>query len=98
MKLLWDYTFQEKLRVDTHGRKILLTEPPVLGREVADHDVLDRGRSGVLTALFGSEDRSTDEDPVSPCARAGPGGLPRIWRFQPPRLRCTSLRDLSRRP
>lgn len=33
----------------------------VFGREVADHDVLDRGRSGVLTALFGSEDRSTDD-------------------------------------
>ena len=29
MKHLWDYTFQEKLRVDTTGRKILLTEPPM---------------------------------------------------------------------
>jgi actin-related protein 2 len=29
MKLLWDYTFQEKLRVDPKGRKILLTEPPM---------------------------------------------------------------------
>lgn len=29
MKLLWDYTFQEKLRVDPRGRKILLTEPPM---------------------------------------------------------------------
>lgn len=29
MKILWDYTFQEKLKVDTHGRKILLTEPPM---------------------------------------------------------------------
>jgi len=29
MQLLWDYTFQEKLRVDTTGRKVLLTEPPM---------------------------------------------------------------------
>ena len=29
MKLLWDYTFDEKLRVDTRGRKVLLTEPPM---------------------------------------------------------------------
>jgi len=29
MKLLWDYTFDEKLRIDTQGRKILLTEPPM---------------------------------------------------------------------
>jgi actin-related protein 2 len=29
MKLLWDYTFKEKLKVDTTGRKILLTEPPM---------------------------------------------------------------------
>jgi len=29
MKHLWDYTFDEKLRVDTRGRKILLTEPPM---------------------------------------------------------------------
>ena len=26
---LWDFTFNEKLRVDTEGRKILLTEPPM---------------------------------------------------------------------
>ncbi|ORX40682.1 actin family [Kockovaella imperatae] len=29
MKHLWDYTFDEKLKVDTHGQKILLTEPPM---------------------------------------------------------------------
>lgn len=29
MKLLWDYTFDEKLRVDPRGRKVLLTEPPM---------------------------------------------------------------------
>lgn len=29
MILLWDYTFEEKLKVDTAGRKILLTEPPM---------------------------------------------------------------------
>ncbi|TXT11137.1 hypothetical protein VHUM_01888 [Vanrija humicola] len=29
MMHLWDYTFAEKLKVDTRGRKILLTEPPM---------------------------------------------------------------------
>ena len=29
MEHLWDYTFYEKLQVDTTGRKILLTEPPM---------------------------------------------------------------------
>jgi len=29
MKHLWDYTFDEKLRLDPQGRKVLLTEPPM---------------------------------------------------------------------
>ncbi|KAF9233851.1 actin actin-like protein [Melanogaster broomeanus] len=29
MKYLWDYTFNEKLKVDPSGRKVLLTEPPM---------------------------------------------------------------------
>lgn len=29
MKHLWDYTFNEKMQVDTQGRKVLLTEPPM---------------------------------------------------------------------
>jgi len=29
MRHLWDYTFDEKLKVDTKGQKILLTEPPM---------------------------------------------------------------------
>lgn len=29
MQHLWDYTFAEKLKVDTRGQKILLTEPPM---------------------------------------------------------------------
>jgi len=29
MQHVWDYTFSEKLQVDTTGRKILLTEPPM---------------------------------------------------------------------
>jgi hypothetical protein len=29
MKHLWDYTFDEKLRIDPRGRKVLLTEPPM---------------------------------------------------------------------
>jgi actin-related protein 2 len=29
MRHLWDYTFDEKLKVDTKGMKVLLTEPPM---------------------------------------------------------------------
>ncbi|TEB21957.1 actin binding protein [Coprinellus micaceus] len=29
MRLLWNYTFDEKLKVDPRGRKVLLTEPPM---------------------------------------------------------------------
>ena len=29
MEHLWNYTFYEKMRLDTTGRKILLTEPPM---------------------------------------------------------------------
>lgn len=29
MEHLWDYTFYEKLKVETRGQKILLTEPPM---------------------------------------------------------------------
>jgi actin-related protein 2 len=29
MEHLWDFTFHEKLKIDTTGRKILLTEPPM---------------------------------------------------------------------
>ena len=29
MQHLWDYTFHEKMKINTRGRKILLTEPPV---------------------------------------------------------------------
>jgi actin-related protein 2 len=29
MKLLWNYTFDEKMKVDPRGRKVLLTEPPM---------------------------------------------------------------------
>jgi actin-related protein 2 len=27
--ILWDYTFDQKLKVDTKGQKVLLTEPPM---------------------------------------------------------------------
>lgn len=33
MQLLWDYTFNEKLKVDTRDTKILLTEPPMNPRK-----------------------------------------------------------------
>lgn len=29
MEHLWNYTFNEKMKINTSGRKILLTEPPM---------------------------------------------------------------------
>lgn len=29
MEHLWNYTFDEKMKINTSGRKILLTEPPM---------------------------------------------------------------------
>ena len=29
MKYLWDYTFDEKLKINPQGKKVLLTEPPM---------------------------------------------------------------------
>ena len=29
MNHLWDYTFDEKMKINPSGRKILLTEPPM---------------------------------------------------------------------
>jgi hypothetical protein len=55
MKILWDYTFQEKLRVDPAGRKILLTEPPmnpVKNREkMAEVMFEEYGFGGVYVAI-----------------------------------------------
>lgn len=33
MKHLWDYTFDEKLKIDPRGRKVLLTEAPMNPRK-----------------------------------------------------------------
>jgi len=33
MRHLWDYTFNEKLRIDTVARTVLLTEPPVNSKQ-----------------------------------------------------------------
>jgi len=55
MKLLWDYTFQEKLKVDPAGRKILLTEPPMnptKNREkMAEVMFEDYGFGGIYVAI-----------------------------------------------
>lgn len=55
MKLLWDYTFHEKMRVDTRGRKVLLTEPPMnptKNREKMCEVMLeDYGFGGVYVAI-----------------------------------------------
>ena len=55
MQHLWDYTFQEKLKVDTQGRKILLTEPPMnplKNREQMCEVMFDRyGFGGVYVAI-----------------------------------------------
>lgn len=55
MKHLWDYTFHEKLCVDTQGRKVLLTEPPmnpVKNREkMAEVMFEDYGFGGLYVAI-----------------------------------------------
>lgn len=52
---LWDYTFAEKLQVDTTGRKILLTEPPMnplSNREKMCEVMFERyGFGGVYVAI-----------------------------------------------
>lgn len=55
MQHLWDYTFYEKLKVDTNGQKILLTEPPMnplKNREQMCEVMFDRyGFGGVYVAI-----------------------------------------------
>ncbi|RCI13018.1 hypothetical protein L249_1095 [Ophiocordyceps polyrhachis-furcata BCC 54312] len=55
MQHLWDYTFFEKLKVDTNGQKILLTEPPMnplKNREQMCEVMFDRyGFGGVYVAI-----------------------------------------------
>lgn len=55
MQHLWDYTFNEKLKVDTNGQKILLTEPPMnplKNREQMCEVMFDRyGFGGVYVAI-----------------------------------------------
>ncbi|KAK0629443.1 actin family [Bombardia bombarda] len=55
MKHLWDYTFYEKLQIDPHGRKILMTEPvgnPTANRErMAEVLFEEYGFGGVYVAI-----------------------------------------------
>ncbi|KAK4687918.1 actin-related protein 2, partial [Tremellales sp. Uapishka_1] len=55
MKHLWDYTFDEKLKVDTKGKKILLTEPPmnpkVNRQKMCEVMFEDYGFGGVYVAI-----------------------------------------------
>lgn len=55
MKHLWDYTFDEKLKVNTQGRKVLLTEPPmnpkVNRQRMAQVMFEDYGFGGVYVAI-----------------------------------------------
>lgn len=55
MQHLWDYTFYDKLKVDTHGQKILLTEPPMnplRNREQMCEVMFERyGFGGVYVAI-----------------------------------------------
>lgn len=55
MQYLWDYSFYDKLRVNTAGRKILLTEPPMnplKNRELMCEIMFDRYQfGGVYVAI-----------------------------------------------
>jgi len=55
MRHLWDYTFDEKLKVDTKGQKVLLTEPPmnpkVNRQRMAEVMFEEYGFGGVYVAI-----------------------------------------------
>ncbi|WWC71929.1 uncharacterized protein I206_105888 [Kwoniella pini CBS 10737] len=55
MKHLWDYTFNEKLKIDPKGRKVLLTEPPmnpkVNRQKMAEVMFEEYGFGGVYVAI-----------------------------------------------
>lgn len=55
MKHLWDYTFDEKLKINPQGRRILLTEPPMNPRanrqRMCQVMFEDYGFSGVYVAI-----------------------------------------------
>jgi actin-related protein 2 len=55
MRHLWDYTFQEKLKVDTNGQKVLLTEPPmnpkVNRQKMAEIMFEEYGFGGIYVAI-----------------------------------------------
>lgn len=55
MQHLWDYTFYEKMQIDTRGRKVLLTEPPMnplKNREQMCEVMFERyGFGGVYVAI-----------------------------------------------
>jgi len=55
MRHLWNYTFDEKLKVDTKGMKVLLTEPPmnpkVNRQRMAEVMFEEYGFGGVYVAI-----------------------------------------------
>ena len=55
MKYLWDYTFDEKLKINPQGRRVLLTEPPMNPRanrqRMCQVMFEDYGFSGVYVAI-----------------------------------------------
>jgi actin-related protein 2 len=54
MKLLWNYTFDEKMKVDPRGRKVLLTEPPMnpkANRQKMCQVMFEYGLDGVYVAI-----------------------------------------------
>ena len=55
MRHLWDYTFDQKLQVDTKGQKVLLTEPPmnpkVNRQKMCEVMFEDYGFGGVYVAI-----------------------------------------------
>lgn len=79
MQHLWDYTFNEKMQVDTTGRKILLTEPPMnplKNREQMCEVMFDRYNFGgvyvaiqAVLALYAQGMLSTTrrQPPISKC-------------------------------
>jgi actin-related protein len=103
MQHLWDYTFYEKMNIDTTGRKILLTEPPMnplKNREQMCEVMFERYQFGgvyvaiqAVLALYAQGkqcERGSKKEMADKVYRSELWGCRRFWRWSYPYR--TSLR------
>ena len=105
MQHLWDYTFYEKMKVDTTGRKILLTEPPMnplKNREQMCEVMFDRYQFGgvyvaiqAVLALYAQGESRLDHSMLLETLtlyRTQLRGRCRFWRWSNPHRSCLRIR------